>query len=277
MTPPPTPGPPPSPVTPGAPQHDGRSAPPPLLVRYGNFLFRTRDAAFPIVLVALFVLTRPRWPGGSERADNALDLLAVLVALAGQALRVATVGYAYIIRGGRDRKVYAEELVTRGVFRHARNPLYVGNLLILAGLLLVWNSPVAYAVGGAFFVVGYMAIVAAEEAFLRGKFGTQYDAYCAAVPRWGLRLRGLRASVADMTFNWSRVLLKEYGSAAYWVAGICLLQLADSLAHQPWSARPVYHAALAAAVPVVAMLWGVARWLKKSRRVTEHGPAALHA
>lgn len=250
---------------------------PSLLVRYGNFLFRARDAVFPVVLLALFVATRPHWPDGSERADDALDLVGVLVALAGQALRVATVGYAYIIRGGKDRKVYAEELVTRGLFRHGRNPLYVGNLLILAGLLLVWNSPVAYALGVPFFAVGYVAIVAAEEAFLRGKFGAQYDAYCATVPRWGLRLRGLRASVADMTFNWSRVLVKEYGSAAYWMAGICLLQLADSLAYQPWRARPVYHAALAAAVPVVAVLWGIARWLKKSRRVTEHGPAAAHA
>jgi protein-S-isoprenylcysteine O-methyltransferase Ste14 len=264
-------------VTPGAPHHGERRAPPSLLVRYGNFLFRTRDAAFPVVLLALFALTRPHWPRGSERADNLLDLLGVLVALAGQALRVATVGYAYIIRGGKDRKVYAEELVTRGLFRHGRNPLYVGNLLILAGLLLVWNSPVAYVVGGAFFLVGYMAIVAAEEAFLRNKFGAQYDAYCASVPRWGLRLRGLRASVADMTFNWRRVVVKEYGSAAYWVAGILLLQLADSLAYQPWSARPAYHAALVGAVPVVALLWAVARWLKKSRRLTEHGPAALHA
>ena len=248
-----------------------------VLVRYGNFLFRWRDAVFPAVLVALFALTRPAWPNGDARLDDLLDLAGVLLALAGQALRVATVGYAYIIRGGRDRKVYAEELVTRGLFRHGRNPLYVGNLLILAGLLLVWNSPVAYALGVPFFLLGYVAIVAAEEAFLRGKFGAQYDAYCATVPRWGLRLRGLRASVADMTFNWSRVLVKEYGSAAYWIAGICLLQLADSLAHQPWRARPVYHAALAAAVPVVALLWGIARWLKKSRRVTEHGPAAAHA
>jgi protein-S-isoprenylcysteine O-methyltransferase Ste14 len=248
-----------------------------MLVRYGNFLFKYRDAVFPAVLLGLFILTRPAWPRGDARLDDLLDLVGVLVALAGQALRTATVGYAYIIRGGKNRKVYAEGLVTGGLFAHCRNPLYVGNILILAGLLIVWNAPLAYLLGVPFFLVGYVAIVAAEEAFLRGKFGAQYDAYCATVPRWGLRLRGLRASLADMTFNWSRVLVKEYGSAAYWIAGICLLQLADSLAYQPWRARPVYHAALAAAVPVVALLWGIARWLKKSRRVTEHGPAAAHA
>jgi protein-S-isoprenylcysteine O-methyltransferase Ste14 len=250
---------------------------PSLLVRWGNFLFRTRDAVFPVVLLALFALTRPQWPGGSERADNLLDLAGVLVALAGQGLRAATVGYAYIIRGGKDRKVYAEQLVTRGLFQHCRNPLYLGNLLILAGLLLVWNSPVAYAAGGAFFLVGYVAIVAAEEAFLRRRFGAEYDAYCARVPRWAIRWRGIRASVAGMSFNWSRVVVKEYGSAAYWLAGICVLQLAASLAHQPWSARPAYHATLVAAVPAIAALWALARWLKKSRRLTEHGPARVPA
>lgn len=246
-----------------------------MLVRYGNFLFKYRDALFPALLVGLFALTRPRWPAGDARLDDLLDLAGVLVALAGQALRTATVGYAYIIRGGKNRQVYAEGLVTGGLFAHCRNPLYVGNLLILAGLLLVWNSPAAYAVGVPFFLVGYVAIVAAEEAFLRGKFGAAYDAYRAAVPRWGFRLGGLRASLDGMTFNWRRVVLKEYGSAAYWAAGICVLQLADSLAHVPWGARPVYHAALVSLVAAIVVLWGYARFLKKSGRVREDGAAAV--
>jgi protein-S-isoprenylcysteine O-methyltransferase Ste14 len=167
------------------------AASPSLLVQYGNFLFRYRDAVFPLVLLALFLVSRPRWPGGSERLDNALDFFGVAVALLGQALRAAVVGYAYIIRGGKNKQVYAEELVTRGLFEHSRNPLYVGNILILAGLLLVWNSTAAYVVGVPFFLIGYVAIVAAEELFLRRKFGPQYDAYCARVPRWRVRLAGI--------------------------------------------------------------------------------------
>lgn len=242
------------------------------LVRYGNWLFRTRDAVFPLVLLGLFFATRPHWPGNSERADDLLDLAGFLVALAGQALRAATVGYAYIIRGGRNRRVYAEDLVTRGFFAHARNPLYVGNVLILLGLLVVWNAPVAYAVGVPFFLVGYVAIVAAEEAFLRRKFGAEYDAYARRVPRWLPRLGELGAlprSMEGMAFNWRRVVLKEYGSAAYWVAGALALQLADSLAYQAWGARPGYHAALAVGVAGVVGLWAWARYLKKSKRLRE--------
>ena len=246
------------------------SAPPPSpLVRYGNFLFKYRDALFPAVLLGIFVLSRPRWPAGDARLDDLLDLAGFAVALAGQVLRVAVVGYAYIIRGGKNKQVYAEELVTRGFFNHGRNPLYVGNILILLGLLLIWNSPLGYLVGGPFFLVGYVAIVAAEEAFLRRKFGAEYDAYCARVPRWGVRLRGLGKSLEGMSFNLSRVVVKEYGSAAYWVAGAFVLMLADSLVHQPWGARPVYHAALVAGVLVVAALWWWARVLKHSRRLTE--------
>ena len=244
------------------------------LVRYGNWLFRTRDAVFPLVLLGLFFATRPHWPGNSERADDLLDAAGFGVALAGQALRAATVGYAYIIRGGRNRQVYAEELVTRGFFAHARNPLYVGNVLILLGLLVIWNAPPAYAVGVPFFLVGYVAIVAAEEAFLRRKFGAEYDAYARRVPRWVPRLDALGSlprSMDGMAFNWRRVVLKEYGSAAYWVAGAFALMLADSLGHEgySWGTRPVYHAALAVGIAAVAGLWAWARYLKKSKRLRE--------
>ena len=234
------------------------------LVRYGNFLFKYRDGIFPAVLLLILVASRPRWPFGTERSDMWLDAIGVSIALAGQALRVATVGYAYIIRGGKNKQVYAEELVTRGLFDHCRNPLYVGNILILFGLLVVWNSVAGYLIGIPFFGLGYIAIVAAEEAFLRKKFGPQYDAYRARVPRWGIRLSGLRQSMEGMTFNWSRVVVKEYGSAAYWIAGVCVLMILDSL---PWSAHRTLHVALVATIGVVVVLWGTARWLKKSRRL----------
>ena len=240
---------------------------PSLLVRYGNFLFRYRDAVFPATLVALFLLTRPQWPRGRDDYDTALDLTGVGVALLGQLLRVAVIGYAYIIRGGRNKQVYAEDLVTRGFFNHSRNPLYLGNLLILFGLLLLWNAPAAYLIGGTLFLVGYVAIVAAEEEFLRGKFGVQYDAYAARVPRWGIRLRGFRASMEGMVFNWRRVVLKEYGSAAYWIAAAFVLMLADSLRYQAWDTHPRRHALLVLGIAVVATLWTWARWLKKTKRL----------
>ena len=238
------------------------------LVRYGNFLFKYRDQVFPAVLLALFVFTRPHWPDGRDGYDTVLDLAGFGIALLGQILRAAVVGYAYIIRGGKNKQVYAEELVTRGFFNHSRNPLYVGNLLILLGLLVIWNSPLAYVIGVPFFLLGYVAIVAAEEAFLRRKFGAEYDAYAARVPRWWVRLGGFRESMEGMVFNWRRVVLKEYGSAAYWVAGSFALMLADSLVYQGWGAHGMRNTLLVVGIVLVVALWSWARWLKKSKRLT---------
>src|SRR5678815_5444661 len=63
-----------------------------------------------------------------------MALAGLLIALSGQVLRAVTIGLEYIIRGGRNRQVYAEKLVTGGMFAHCRNPLYVGNFLVLVGL-----------------------------------------------------------------------------------------------------------------------------------------------
>ena len=105
------------------------------------------------------------------------------------------------MRGGRQGRVYAEGLVTEGFFAHSRNPLYLGNMLVLLGLFLIHNNRWVYIIGLLFFVVDYIAIVAAEEAFLRGAFGATYDSYCAAVPRWWPRLAGVQASLAGMRFK----------------------------------------------------------------------------
>jgi protein-S-isoprenylcysteine O-methyltransferase Ste14 len=246
------------------------------LVRYGNFLFKYRNGVFPVVMVALFALSRPHWPAGRDDYDTLLDAIGFIVALTGQMIRTGTVGYAYIVRGGKNKQVYAEELVTRGMFNHSRNPLYLGNLLIVVGLLLIWNSPLAYLVGGTFFLVGYVAIVAAEEVFLRRKFGAQYEAYAKQVPRWRIRLGDFKSSMEGMSFNWRRVVLKEYNSAAFWIGAAFALMLADSLHYQRWSSHPVRHAALVAGIIVTTIAWGVARWLKKSKRL-QLRPRALAA
>jgi protein-S-isoprenylcysteine O-methyltransferase Ste14 len=235
-------------------------------------MFRWRNTIFPVVLLALFFAFRPVWPGGSERGDNLLDLAGVLVALAGQALRVVVIGYKYIVRGGKHQRVYAEDLVTSGFFAHARNPLYLGNLLVLLGLFLVHNSPWVYAIGVPFFLTGYIAIVAAEEDFLRNKFGAAYDAYCRDVPRWIPRLAGLSQSLAGMSFNWRRVILKEYGSTYAWLGGALVLMVADTLRYREYAERAGYLNALWGAAAAATVLYATARWLKLSRRLRDPSP-----
>src|SRR6185503_9604048 len=107
----------------------------------------------------------------------------------------------YIVRGGRNRQVYAKRLVQGGVFAHCRNPLYLGNYLMLLGVGVASNSLLFLCVGMPFFAFAYWAIIAAEENYLRQKFGNEFDDYCRRVnriiPNWtgfGKTLRGMRFS-----------------------------------------------------------------------------------
>lgn len=242
------------------------------LVRYGNFMFRWRNTIFPVVLLTLFFTFRPAWPGGDEQRDNWLDLAGVLIAFTGQALRIAVIGYKYIVRGGKHQRVYAEDLVTSGFFAHARNPLYLGNILVLLGLFVVHNSPWVYAIGVPFFLLGYIAIVAAEEHFLRGKFGAAYDAYCRDVPRWIPRLGGLSRSLEGIPFNWRRVILKEYGSTYAWLGGAIVLMVADTLSYRSYGTRAQYLNTLWWCAGILSVLYVTARWLKLSRRLRDPQP-----
>jgi len=183
-----------------------------LNIRVGNFLFRYRNGLGPVLFILALLGGRPTFPAGSADLNLLLDCAGVVLALAGQLLRIVTIGFEYIERGGRNRQVYASKLVQGGVFAQCRNPLYVGNILLAAGLALVVNSVVFYVLVLPLVTYAYVAIVAAEEAFLREKFGADYVQYCRRVARWVPRLRGWRAAVAGMRFNWRRVLVKEYNT-----------------------------------------------------------------
>jgi protein-S-isoprenylcysteine O-methyltransferase Ste14 len=178
----------------------------------GNFLFRYRNALGPLLFLSALVMGQPSYPFGRSDWNGIFDLAGVLCALLGQALRIITIGYEYIERGGKNRQVYASRLVQGGVFGHCRNPLYVGNILMAFGFSLIVHSYAFYIVVVPMILFTYSCIVTAEESFLRTKFGNEYDCYCQRVNRWWLSWKGWRSSIEDMQFNWRRVLVKEYNT-----------------------------------------------------------------
>jgi len=235
--------------------------------RWGTFLFKYRDAVFPAVILATIIATRPRFPGGSRVADLWLDLIGILVAAAGQLLRITVIGYRYIVRGGKNRQVHAEDLVTDGIFALARNPLYVGNILVLFGIFIIWNAPMLYLVGVPFTLFGYMGIVAAEEAFLRSKFGQAYEEYCRTTNRWIPDVRKMRTALDGIPFNWRRVLLREYGSWTAWIGTAGAMIIAESLYAAPYEDQAPLINAIIVVMAVVLVAWAVTRWLKLNKRI----------
>lgn len=235
----------------------------PWLIAYGNWLFKYRNAVFPLVMLALFLGFRPVLWRGSLTQDMWLDALGLAVALAGQGLRAAVIGYAYIKRGGVNKRIHADQLVTQGLFAHARNPLYDGNLLILAGLFIIHNHPAVYILGGVYFVTAYIAIIAAEEQFLSIKFGEAYRDYCQRVPRWLPNLRGLRHTLSEMEFNWRRVVLKDYASAYTWMMAALIIFAYEGMT--PAGLVIKRECLVVALAVVLTLIFAVVRVLKKHR------------
>jgi protein-S-isoprenylcysteine O-methyltransferase Ste14 len=75
-------------------------------------------------------------------------------------------------------------VVTSGIYRFTRNPMYLGFLLLLVAWA-VYLSNVAAATGPVFFVL-YMNRfqIAPEERILRSHFGAPYEAYLKTARRW---------------------------------------------------------------------------------------------
>jgi protein-S-isoprenylcysteine O-methyltransferase Ste14 len=187
-----------------------------VLERIGGFFFAWRNWVFSVALILVLAVFEPVPFRGQWRQDLWLDALGLGVTLLGQAIRILVIGYTPIRSGGARKKVAAEALHTTGLLNHVRNPLYVGNLLVTTGLVLIHNHPYVYAVVLPFTLFAYVAIVAAEEAFLLRRFGNTYREYCERVPRWLPRLRGMARSLRQAQFDGRRVMRQEYGSL--WIA-----------------------------------------------------------
>jgi protein-S-isoprenylcysteine O-methyltransferase Ste14 len=142
--------------------------------RIGALLFRNRSwLPVPFLLVALLAPAHPtvaNWLAG-----------AVLIVI-GEWIRLAGVAAAGTVTRRRSRDV--QRLVTYGIFRWVRNPLYVGNFLIWMAFVVIsgvlWFLPIAIVL----FAVEYTLIVAYEEGVLESIFGRDYLDYKQTTPRW---------------------------------------------------------------------------------------------
>jgi protein-S-isoprenylcysteine O-methyltransferase Ste14 len=197
------------------------------MIALGNFFFKYRNWVFIIFYAALFIPSPPIFSPGNVGSNFFIWPIAMglVITISGQMVRGLTIGLAYIIRGGREGKPYAEGLVREGIFNHCRNPLYVGNILMLLGVGVLANSLFYLLVIIPIFLFIYQAIVLAEEKFLRGKFGTEFDVYCQQVNRWIPNLSGIGKTFSSMQFNWRRWILKEYNTQFVWLSGITLILL----------------------------------------------------
>jgi len=194
-------------------------------------------------------------------------LIGGVIALMGQATRWTTIGLVYIIRGGKDRQVYAEKLVTEGIFSHCRNPMYVGNVLMLLGTGILANSLFFFLMVTPFFVFVYQAIIRAEENFLRNKFGAEFDQYAIEVNRWLPNLKGISDTFSNSEFKGIRVLLKEYNTTFVWLMGCILLVMKHVYLQVSVETFQQKTPLFGLVIGITVLVYGTIKFLKKTKRL----------
>lgn len=137
-----------------------------------------------MLVVLMWLLSRLLPPVAASRELR--FVLAGLVALAGLSFSVAG-GQAF--RRARTtvnplRPENASSLITTGVYRVTRNPMYVGLMLVLLAWAILLASPLSLAGPVAFIAYIDRFQIQPEERILIEKFGPAYEAYRARVRRW---------------------------------------------------------------------------------------------
>lgn len=107
-------------------------------------------------------------------------------ALVGVGLALMAAAAVTMLRAGAtvDPTRRPTALVTHGIFRLSRNPIYLGDALILAGLCLVWQPLAVLVLVPGFVLVINRLFIRREEAWLRARDAAAFDAWAARTRRW---------------------------------------------------------------------------------------------
>jgi protein-S-isoprenylcysteine O-methyltransferase Ste14 len=152
----------------GGPGRPRRLIYPPIWLVIGLILIFVLDHYYPLVR---FTGTVPLALG-----SGAIVIGLLLLVLAGGLFKQADTDMIPF------REVSA--LVTTGVYRYTRNPMYLGMAIILLGTVCTTGIASGLAVPLLFMAVIELRFIRPEEGMLREIFGEEFDAYCRRVRRW---------------------------------------------------------------------------------------------
>jgi protein-S-isoprenylcysteine O-methyltransferase Ste14 len=177
-------------------------------------------------IVALRHLVAPSIGRGTPEAEtferSVIVAGAVLVFLTA-ALR--TWGAAYLRTSVvHDTAQHSEALVADGPFRYTRNPLYLANLPMAAGIGVLASLSGFIFLLLANWIFVYRLIFREEEALLQTQ-GESYRAYCRSVPRFWPSLKP-RLPASGRRPQWGQAFA---GETFVWLFGIAELAIALTL------------------------------------------------
>lgn len=141
----------------------------------------------PPVLVGIFIiamcLLRVALPG-PVLISQPYNLFGLAVLIAG--LAITLIGARQFDRMGTNIKTFNDPtlLVTDGLFKWSRNPMYLGLTIFLTGLAILLGTLFPFFGAAAFAIIADRWYISFEERALRRTFGESYEAYARSTRRW---------------------------------------------------------------------------------------------
>jgi protein-S-isoprenylcysteine O-methyltransferase Ste14 len=112
--------------------------------------------------------------------------LVIAVIFIAPGMAIAIVAWRIFMQAGTNVEPWKPSLrlVTEGIFAWMRNPMYVGLVLLLAGLAIALGSDWTLVLVLPAAIILHFGVVKREERYLTEKFGESYQTYMSQVPRY---------------------------------------------------------------------------------------------
>jgi len=137
-------------------------------------LFKFRSFTPVPLIIIVFVFFKPQL----NPVNNILLIsIGLFVMISGELIRVVSVGFSFSGTSGRENFLRADSLNISGIYSIVRNPLYIGNLLIYSGLLIVYSNLYALIFFDILLIVQYYFIIKSEGSYLISTYGEEYLDY----------------------------------------------------------------------------------------------------
>ncbi len=181
----------------------------------GNVLFKYRGQ-IPVILfiIAIPVLYVSEMTYlGSPALKLILTVIGVALAVLGEWIRCYTIGTTPEGTSGRNTdKQVAKSLNSTGIYSMLRHPLYLGNYLIWAGIVIFTFNLYFFIIFSLLYWLYYERIMFAEERFLERKFGEDYLTWSLHAPAFIPAFNKYKKT--EIPFSFKSVLRREYSSMA---------------------------------------------------------------
>jgi protein-S-isoprenylcysteine O-methyltransferase Ste14 len=193
--------------------------------------------------------------------DEATEVFGIAFILFGQIIRVSARGYkAQHSSGGRS-------LIQGGPYVLARNPMYLGILLIGLGFVMMTLEWWAAVIFIAIFALRYIFLMFEEEKKLLSQFSQEYRDYCKKIPRFfPTRNTVMNADIFELLPLRIAWLKKEIGTIVAVLFGALFIESWEDIRTKGWGEYYKESIILAAVMILFALLFVYLSVITESKR-----------